>query len=243
LKSGKIVGMEALIRWKHPELGMVPPSRFVGVAEDTGLIVPIGAWVMRTACAQNKAWQEAGLGKLRVAVNLSARQFSAADLLPGIEAALRDTGLAPDCLELELTESLFMSDITPAVELLHRMKSFGVKLSIDDFGTGYSSLSYLSRFPIDVLKIDRSFVADITHDANDAAIVASIIALAHNLRLSVIAEGVESAEQLDYLRHQGCDEMQGYYFSRPLPAHEFEQLLRQRHALAAQEDEPQAAVA
>jgi diguanylate cyclase (GGDEF)-like protein/PAS domain S-box-containing protein len=243
LKTGKIVGMEALIRWKHPELGMVPPSRFVGVAEDTGLIVPIGAWVMRTACAQNKAWQEAGLGKLRVAVNLSARQFSATDLLPGIEAALRDTGLAPDCLELELTESLFMSDITPAVELLHRMKSFGVKLSIDDFGTGYSSLSYLSRFPIDVLKIDRSFVADITHDANDAAIVASIIALAHNLRLSVIAEGVESAEQLDYLRHQGCDEMQGYYFSRPLPAQEFEQLLRQRHALAAQEDEPQAAIA
>jgi predicted signal transduction protein with EAL and GGDEF domain len=168
---------------------MVPPSRFVGVAEDTGLIVPIGAWVMRTACAQNKAWQEAGLGRLRVAVNLSARQFSATDLLPGIEAALRDTGLAPDCLELELTESLFMSDITPAVELLHRMKSFGVKLSIDDFGTGYSSLSYLSRFPIDVLKIDRSFVADITHDANDAAIVASIITLAHNLRLSVIAEG------------------------------------------------------
>jgi diguanylate cyclase (GGDEF)-like protein/PAS domain S-box-containing protein len=243
LKTGQIVGMEALIRWKHPELGMVPPSRFVGVAEDTGLIVPIGAWVMRTACAQNKAWQDAGLGKLRVAVNLSARQFSAADLLPGIEAALNDTGLDPSCLELELTESLFMSDITPAVELLHRMKSFGVKLSIDDFGTGYSSLSYLSRFPIDVLKIDRSFVADITHDANDAAIVDSIIALAHNLRLSVIAEGVETADQLDYLRHQGCDEMQGYYFSRPLPAHEFEQLLRQRRTLAAQEDEPQAAVA
>jgi diguanylate cyclase (GGDEF)-like protein/PAS domain S-box-containing protein len=226
LQSGRIVGMEALIRWRHPELGMVPPSRFVGVAEDTGLIVPIGAWVMRTACAQNKAWQDAGLGRLRVAVNLSARQFGAADLLPGIEAALRDTGLAPDCLELELTESLFMGDITPAVELLHRMKALGVNLSIDDFGTGYSSFSYLSRFPIDVLKIDRSFVADITHDANDAAIVDSIIALAHNLRLSVIAEGVETAEQLAYLREQGCDEMQGYYFSRPLPAAEFEQLLR-----------------
>jgi EAL domain-containing protein (putative c-di-GMP-specific phosphodiesterase class I) len=146
---------------------------------------------------------------------------------------LLDTGLDPSCLELELTESLFMSDVTPAVELLHRMKSLGVKLSIDDFGTGYSSFSYLSRFPIDVLKIDRSFVNDITHDANDAAIVASIIALAHNLRLSVIAEGVETAEQLDYLRHQGCDEMQGYYFSRPLPAQEFEQLLRQRRGLAA----------
>jgi diguanylate cyclase (GGDEF)-like protein/PAS domain S-box-containing protein len=243
LQTGRIVGMEALIRWKHPELGMVPPSRFIGIAEDTGLIVPIGAWVMRTACAQNKAWQDAGLGKLRVAVNLSARQFSAADLVPGIEAVLQDTGLDPSCLELELTESLFMSDVTPAVELLHRMKSLGINLSIDDFGTGYSSFSYLSRFPIDVLKIDRSFVNDITHDANDAAIVASIIALAHNLRLSVIAEGVETAEQLDYLRHQGCDEMQGYYFSKPLPTQEFEQLLRQRRGLMAPEDEPQTAVA
>jgi diguanylate cyclase (GGDEF)-like protein/PAS domain S-box-containing protein len=243
LKTGQIVGMEALIRWKHPELGMVPPNRFIGVAEDTGLIVPIGAWVMRTACAQNKAWQDAGLGHLRVAVNLSARQFSATELLPGIEQVLLDTGLEPSCLELELTESLFMSDVTPAVDLLHRMKALGVKLSIDDFGTGYSSFSYLSRFPIDVLKIDRSFVNDITIDANDAAIVASIIALAHNLRLSVIAEGVETAEQLDYLRHQGCDEMQGYYFSRPLPAQEFEQLLRQRRGLAAFEDEPQVAVA
>jgi diguanylate cyclase (GGDEF)-like protein/PAS domain S-box-containing protein len=230
LQSGRIVGMEALIRWQHPELGMVPPSRFVGVAEDTGLIVPIGAWVMRTACAQNKAWQDAGLGRLRVAVNLSARQFGAADLVAGIEAALRDTGLTADCLELELTESLFMGDITPAVELLHRMKALGVNLSIDDFGTGYSSFSYLSRFPIDVLKIDRSFVADITHDANDAAIVDSIIALAHNLRLSVIAEGVETAEQLDYLRRQGCDEMQGYYFSRPLAADAFERLLRDHAA-------------
>jgi diguanylate cyclase (GGDEF)-like protein/PAS domain S-box-containing protein len=243
LQTGQIVGMEALIRWKHPELGMVPPNRFIGVAEDTGLIVPIGAWVMRTACAQNKAWQDAGLGRLRVAVNLSARQFSAAELLPGIEQVLLDTGLDPSCLELELTESLFMSDVTPAVELLHRMKSLGIQLSIDDFGTGYSSFSYLSRFPIDVLKIDRSFVNDITIDANDAAIVASIIALAHNLRLSVIAEGVETAEQLDYLRHQGCDEMQGYYFSRPLPAHEFEQLLRQRRSLAGMDDEPLVAVA
>jgi len=235
LKSGQIVGMEALIRWNHPELGMVPPVRFVGVAEETGLIVPIGAWVMRTACAQNKAWQAAGLPRLRVAVNLSARQFGAPDLLHSLESALSDTGLDPACLEIELTESLFMSDVTPAVELLHRMKALGVNLSIDDFGTGYSSFSYLSRFPIDVLKIDRSFVADITHDANDAAIVTSIIALAHNLKLAVIAEGVETREQLDYLRSRGCDEMQGYYFSKPLPAHEFEQLLRQRRALPAME--------
>jgi EAL domain-containing protein (putative c-di-GMP-specific phosphodiesterase class I) len=144
---------------------------------------------------------------------------------------LKDTALAPDCLEIELTESLFMSEVTPAVDLLHRMKALGVTLSIDDFGTGYSSLSYLSRFPIDVLKIDRSFVADILDDVNDAAIVTSIIALAHNLKLSVIAEGVETVEQLDYLRSQGCDEMQGYYFSRPLPAPEFEQLLRERRSL------------
>ena len=233
LKTGQIVGMEALIRWQHPELGVVPPNRFIGIAEETGLIVQIGAWVLRTACAQNKAWQDAGLGRLRVAVNLSARQFGAADLIAGLESVLIDTALDPDCLEIELTESLFMSDVTPAVELLHRMKSLGVNLSIDDFGTGFSSLSYLSRFPIDVLKIDRSFVADITIDANDAAIVTSIIALAHNLKLAVIAEGVETLEQLDYLRSHGCDEMQGYYFSRPLAPQDFEQLLRQRRCLPA----------
>ncbi|MDP3672777.1 MAG: EAL domain-containing protein [Telluria sp.] len=231
LASGRIVGMEALIRWQHPELGMVAPDRFIGVAEETGLIVPIGAWVMHTACAQTKAWQEAGLGQLRIAVNLSARQFGSPNLLAEIETALADAALAPEHLEIELTESLFMSDIALAVDLLHAMKGLGIKLSIDDFGTGYSSLSYLSRFPIDVLKIDRSFVASITRDANDAAIVASIIALAHNLKLAVIAEGVETGAQLDYLRSHGCDQMQGYFFSRPLPAHEFEQLLRQRKCL------------
>jgi len=235
MKTGKICGMEALIRWQHPELGMVPPGRFVSIAEETGLIVPIGAWVMRTACAQNKAWQDAGFDKLRVAVNLSARQFSAPDLIEGLERVLADTGLEPKYLEIELTESLFMSDVTPAVELLHRMKALGVNLSIDDFGTGYSSLSYLSRFPIDVLKIDRSFVADITRDANDEAIVTSIIALAHNLKLAVIAEGVETGEQLDYLRRHGCDEMQGYYFSRPLPAADFEQLLVEGRGLQPDE--------
>ncbi|MDB5749151.1 MAG: diguanylate cyclase [Massilia sp.] len=235
IKSGKIVGMEALLRWQHPELGMVPPGRFISIAEETGLIVPIGAWVMRTACAQNKAWQDAGFDKLRVAVNLSARQFGAPDLLEGLEAVLLDTGMEPKYLEIELTESLFMSDITPAVDLLHRMKALGVNLSIDDFGTGYSSLSYLSRFPIDVLKIDRSFVADITRDANDEAIVTSIIALAHNLKLAVIAEGVETAEQLDYLRRHGCDEMQGYYFSPPLAGAEFEQLLREGRGLTLEE--------
>jgi diguanylate cyclase (GGDEF)-like protein/PAS domain S-box-containing protein len=235
IKTGKICGMEALIRWQHPELGMVPPGRFISIAEETGMIVQIGAWVLRTACAQNKAWQDASFDKLRVAVNLSARQFGAADLIENLASVLADTGLEPKYLEIELTESLFMSDITPAVDLLHRMKALGVNLSIDDFGTGYSSLSYLSRFPIDVLKIDRSFVADITRDANDEAIVTSIIALAHNLKLAVIAEGVETGEQLDYLRRHGCDEMQGYYFSKPLPAHEFEQLLVEGRGLAPEE--------
>ena len=232
LKTGQVCGMEALLRWQHPELGMVPPNRFIGVAEETGLIVPIGLWVMRTACEQAKAWQQAGYVGLRVGVNLSARQFSSPHLIEDIRTVLQETGLAPECLEIELTESLFMSDINQAVDLLHQMKQqLGVNLSIDDFGTGYSSLSYLSRFPIDVLKIDRSFVNDIAHDGGDAAIVTSIIALAHNLKLGVIAEGVETAEQLDYLRAHGCDEMQGYFFSRPLPAAEFFDVLKQRKSL------------
>jgi EAL domain-containing protein (putative c-di-GMP-specific phosphodiesterase class I) len=236
LHSGTVVGMEALLRWQHPELGMVAPNRFIGVAEETGLIVPIGAWVLRTACRQAKAWHDEGFTKLRVAVNLSARQFASPDLISEIETVLADTSLPADSLEIELTESLFMSDVAQAVELMHKMKGLGINLSIDDFGTGYSSLSYLSRFPIDVLKIDRSFVNDISDDVNDAAIVASIIALAHNLKLAVIAEGVETPEQLRYLRHHGCDEMQGYYFSKPLAAHDFETLLRQHKQLPLPEN-------
>jgi diguanylate cyclase (GGDEF)-like protein/PAS domain S-box-containing protein len=235
LASGEIVGMEALLRWKHPEMGMVAPIRFIGVAEETGLIVQIGAWVMRTACLQTRAWQDAGLGQLRVAVNLSARQFGAASLVGEISQVLAETRLPAASLEIELTESLFMSDVTLAVELLHSLKALGVNLSIDDFGTGYSSLSYLSRFPIDVLKIDRSFVAEITRGSNGAPIVASIIALAHNLKLDVIAEGVETEEQLDYLRSNGCDQIQGFYFSRPLAADDFEQLLRQQKRLPLRE--------
>ncbi len=230
LRSGRIVGMEALIRWQHPEMGMVAPNRFIGVAEETGLIVPIGAWVLRTACHQAKAWHDAGMGPLRVAVNLSARQFSAASLLGDLRSVLAETALPPACLEIELTESLFMSDVGEAVELLHAMKALGVKLAIDDFGTGYSSLSYLSRFPIDVLKIDRSFVAAIARDSNDGAIVNSIITLAHNLKLAVIAEGVETLDQLDYLRRHECDQMQGFYFSKPLPAEQFAALVASAHA-------------
>ncbi|WP_395407202.1 putative bifunctional diguanylate cyclase/phosphodiesterase [Pseudoduganella sp. UC29_106] len=227
LDSGRIVGMEALLRWQHPELGMVPPARFIGLAEETGLIVPIGAWVLRTACAQAKTWHEAGYEGLRVGVNLSARQFGQQNLVASIATALAETGLPASALEIELTESLFMNDVTQAVNLLHELKALGVALAIDDFGTGYSSFSYLRNFPIDVLKIDRSFVSDIATDADDAAIVVSIIALAHNLQLRVIAEGVESEEQLEFLRRHGCDEMQGYYFSRPVAPPEFEQLLHE----------------
>jgi diguanylate cyclase (GGDEF)-like protein/PAS domain S-box-containing protein len=224
LGSGRIVGMEALIRWRHPELGMVAPGRFIGLAEETGLIVPIGAWVLNTACAQAKAWQDAGHGALRIAVNLSPRQFGEPNLVSAIADVLARTGLPPSCLDIELTEGLFMHDVALAVELLHKLKGLGLALSIDDFGTGYSSFSYLRKFPIDVLKIDRSFVSDIGQDG-EAAIVVSIIALAHNLKLRVIAEGVETEAQLDYLRANGCDEIQGYYFSQPLPAAEFERLL------------------
>ncbi|NYE60927.1 diguanylate cyclase (GGDEF)-like protein/PAS domain S-box-containing protein [Duganella sp. 1224] len=229
LASGRVVGMEALLRWRHPELGMVAPQRFIGLAEETGLIVEIGAWVLRAACAQARAWLDAGHGPLRVAVNLSPRQFGAPQLVADIGAVLGDTGLPPACLDIELTEGLFMHDVTQAVELLHKLKGLGVALSIDDFGTGYSSFSYLRHFPIDVLKIDRSFVSDIG-DGDEAAIVVSIIALAHNLKLRVIAEGVETAAQLAYLRRHGCDEIQGYYFSPALPAAEFEQLLARHRA-------------
>jgi len=231
IATGRVIGMEVLIRWQHPVLGMVPPGRFIELAEETGLIVPIGAWVLRSACHQCVAWQRAGLGPLRVAVNLSPFQFYREDLTQTVKDALAESGLAPQLLELELTESMMMNDIEHAVCILRDLKSIGVHLSIDDFGTGYSSLSYLKRFPIDLLKIDQSFVRDISIDPDDEAIVLSIISLAHSLRLKVIAEGVETEAQLAYLKRHGCDYMQGYHFSRPLPAPEFEQLLRQRRSL------------
>ncbi len=232
LRSGRVIGMEALIRWQHPQLGLVSPLRFISLAEETGLIVPIGAWVIRAACQQNKAWQDAGLPALRVSVNLSARQFYENDLAQSIAAVLKETGLAPHYLGIELTESLVMADVEEAIEILRRLRAIGVQMSIDDFGTGYSSLSYLKRFPVDLLKIDQSFVRDITLDADDAAIVLSVISLAHNLKMGVIAEGVETAEQLDFLRCNGCNEIQGYHFSRPLPADEFRQLLEQGKCLS-----------
>ena len=231
LVTGQIVGVEALIRWQHPQLGMVSPVRFIAVAEETGLIGPIGDWVIRTAVAQNVAWQCAGYGQLRLSVNLSAYQFGQPELVESIAAVLQEHAMESHQLEIELTESMVMKDVESAIGVLRNLKALGVKLSIDDFGTGYSSLSYLKRFPIDELKIDQSFVQDIAVNSDDAAIVLAIISLAHSLRLRVIAEGVETASQLDFLRHHGCDEIQGYHFSRPLPAAELGQLLLQEKRL------------
>ncbi|HJV53971.1 MAG TPA: EAL domain-containing protein, partial [Noviherbaspirillum sp.] len=237
LRSGRVIGMEALLRWRHPRLGMVAPAHFVGLAEESGLIVPIGEWVLRAACAQNREWQRAGLGGLRVGVNLSARQFRQKDLGQAIARILEETGLAPQYLDIELTESLVMADVEHAVAVLSALKALGVRVLVDDFGTGYSSLAYLKRFPIDVLKIDRSFVEDIVSDPDDAAIVRSVISLAHSLRLEVIAEGVETDAQLTFLQRHGCDQMQGYLFSRPLPPAQFRELLMQGRSLPALEEE------
>ena len=195
--------------------------------EDSGLIVPVGEWVLRTACAQGKAWEDAGFAPVRISVNLSGRQFNQDDLAGSLARILDETGLDPNYLELELTESLLMEDIAVSSAMLDELRVLmGLRLSVDDFGTGYSSLSYLKRFPLDTLKIDRSFVRDIATDRDDAAIVASIISLAHNLQLEVIAEGVETEEQLAYLREKGCDIVQGFYFSEPLPAQDLWSLLK-----------------
>jgi diguanylate cyclase (GGDEF)-like protein/PAS domain S-box-containing protein len=231
LASGRVIGMEALVRWHHPQFGMVRPDRFIALAEETGLIVPIGAWVLGTACKQNKAWQRAGLGQLRIAVNLSARQFADTDLMGLVAGVLEENQLDPPSLEIELTESLVMANVDLGIHTMHELKALGVKLSIDDFGTGYSSLAYLKRFPVDTLKIDQSFVRDIAASHDDAAMVGAIISLAHDLRMQVIAEGVETEEQLDYLRLRGCDEIQGYYFSRALPNTEAERILREGRGL------------
>ena len=208
-----------------PERGQVAPGEFIGIAEETGLIVEMGAWVIRTACAQMKSWQNMGFTDLRISVNLSARQFSDRRLVASIAAMLLATGLEPKYLQLELTESLVMTDVESGIGILSELKALGVSVAVDDFGTGYSSLAYLKRLPIDTLKIDRSFVNDITLGADDAVIVTSIISLAHSLRLFVVAEGVETHEQLAFLQSNGCDEIQGYLFSRPISAPEFTTLL------------------
>lgn len=215
---GQITGVEALVRWQHPTRGMVPPGEFIPLAEETGMIVPIGEWVLRTACRQNQAWQNAGYRPMRVAVNLSAYQFKQSNIVQKVDEILKETGLKPEYLELEITESIAIQDADHVIETLYELKRLGIQISIDDFGTGYSSLSYLRDFPINRLKIDKSFVNDISAGDGDAVIAASIIAMARSLNLEVIAEGVETEKQFEFLRSKGCDEMQGYYFSKPLQA-------------------------
>jgi EAL domain-containing protein (putative c-di-GMP-specific phosphodiesterase class I) len=220
IASGKLTGMEALLRWQHPTQGLIGPLKFIGLAEDTGLIVPIGEWVLRSACTQLKAWQDEGYTIHRVAINLSSIQFRQKTLVERIAGILDETGLAAHLVELEITESLLMGNTDEVVKTLHRLSDMGLEISIDDFGTGYSSLSYLKRFPIDTLKIDRSFVTDLATDPDVATIAMAIIALARSLKMKVIAEGVEDPAQLDFLTRHGCDEYQGYYFSKPVTAAE-----------------------
>jgi diguanylate cyclase (GGDEF)-like protein/PAS domain S-box-containing protein len=232
IDGAHIIGAEALVRWAHPERGLIPPAEFIPLAEATGLVVPLGEWVLETACAQAAKWQREGIPPMRIAVNVSAREFTQA--LPGrVAETLKRYQLDPSWLELEITESTVMQNIEKVIAIMDRITALGVVLSLDDFGTGYSSLSYLKRFPIDTLKIDRSFTTGIPADSNDCAIASTIISIGQQLKHRVIAEGVETAAQLTFLRDSGCDEVQGYLFSKPLPADEFEQMLRDTWSRAA----------
>ena len=232
MRTGQITGFEALLRWRHHDLGLLPARDFIPLAEETGLIVPIGEWILHAACAQSEAWRDAGGANGRMSVNLSARQFRHGDLTATVAWALREACLGPDCLALEITESSAMHDADHILATLHEVKRMGVQLAIDDFGTGYSSLSYLRRFPLDILKIDQSFVRNITASPDGVAITRAIIDMAHSLQLKAIAEGVETVEQQELLQSLGCDEQQGYLFSRPLPADEATRLLAERIAPA-----------
>ncbi|HWU97311.1 MAG TPA: EAL domain-containing protein [Oxalicibacterium sp.] len=225
LSSGAIIGVEALIRWNSPHTGMVSPAAFIPLAEETGLIIPIGEWVLQTACRQNRAWQQAGYPPVAISVNLSPRQLARGDIVQQVERILTETGLDAKYLELEITESVMATEVEKSFAMLTELRAMGVKISLDDFGTGYSSLSYLKRFPVDTLKIDQSFVRDIATDANSAAIVRAIISLGHNLNLNVLAEGIETDEQSTFLRQNGCNEGQGYLISRPVPEADFLKLL------------------
>jgi PAS domain S-box-containing protein len=238
LATGQIIGFEALLRWQHPELGLIPPGRFIGLAEETGMVLAIGDRVLRLACEQSVAWQREGLRAVPVSVNLSARQFSER-VIGTVATTLAETRLEPHLLELELTESASMEDPQKTVDILCQLKDMGVRLAIDDFGTGYSNLNYLKRFPVDRLKLDQSFVRDLTSDPDDLAISRAVIAMGHGLRLDVIAEGVETEGQLAQLAQNGCDEVQGYLFGRPAPAHECGRMLREDRALALDKLQPQ----
>ena len=221
----QITGVECLLRWRHPEHGLILPADFIPLAEETGLIIPIGEWVLRTACRQARYWMQLGFPMLRVAVNLSPRQFSQKDFTERVARVLNETKLDARALGFEITEGIIMKNVESAIKTLQALKLMGVHLSIDDFGTGYSSLSYLKSFPIDQLKIDQSFVRDITTDLNDAAISQAIIAMAHSMKLLVTAEGVETKAQAEFLELNGCDEMQGYYFCRPVSQDELTEML------------------
>jgi diguanylate cyclase (GGDEF)-like protein len=235
LDGGRVISVEALLRWENQELGSVLPDTFIPIAEDSGLIIPVGEWVLRTACTQLKAWQDTGVPVHRVAVNISVRQFMHPGFLELVQQVLQETGLEAESLELEITESLLMHDVEGAIQLLRDLKALGVQLAIDDFGTGYSSLSYLKDYPIDRLKIDRAFVQDITTNSQDAAITKAVISMVHNMNLRVIAEGVETQSQLIYLMEKDCHECQGFYLSKPVPAHEICQFIEQ-HNVTKQKD-------
>jgi EAL domain-containing protein (putative c-di-GMP-specific phosphodiesterase class I) len=230
LSTGQLVGMEALLRWQHPESGLLSPSQFVAVAEEMNLIISIGEWVLRTACHQTQAWQAAGLLPIRISINVSSRQFKPVYWLQTIKNVLQESQLAPNYLELELTESVLMEEHNDnnnsIVAVLTELRTMGVQIAIDDFGTGYSSLSYLKRLPVNTLKIDRSFIQDINSNRDDAAIITAIIALAHSLHLSVVAEGVENKEQLTFLQSRQCEIVQGYLLSKPLSQEEMTKLLQ-----------------
>ena len=225
VRSKRIVGFEALVRWQHPKRGLVPPADFIPLAEETGLIVPLGEWVLKRACSQNKAWQAAGHAPVAMAVNLSNRQFIQKDLVENVMMILGETGMDPQYLDLEITESAVMENPEKAIPILEGWKKKGVSIAIDDFGKGYSSLAYLKKLPLDSLKIDRTFVKNLIANPEDAAITTAIIAMAHSLKLTVVAEGVETEEQLAFLQELGCDEAQGYLFSRPLPAEEVQHFI------------------
>jgi EAL domain-containing protein (putative c-di-GMP-specific phosphodiesterase class I) len=225
LRTGQMIGAEALIRWRHPERGVVAPQSFIPIAEETGLIVPIGQWVLREACRQAREWQAAGLRPVPVAVNISALEFRSKAFFDGVRGTLEETGLDPRFLELELTESVLMESVASTAEMLWELKAMGLRLAVDDFGTGYSSLSYLMHFPIDALKVDQSFVHEITAEGDTSPIITAVIAMGRSLKQRVIAEGVETGQQLAFLRAQHCEEGQGFHFSRPLPADRFAALL------------------
>lgn len=229
LRTGKIVGAEALLRWQHPEQGLVSPGKFIPLAEENGLIVPIGEWILMAACRQTKIWKTISLPNLRISVNLSARHFGQQNLSQRLVHILEETGLEPKYLELELTESIFIENPEATIRMLNEIQTLGAKIAIDDFGTGYSSLSYLKQFPVDTIKIDKGFIDSIITNSKTAAIAAAIIQMAHELNMKTIAEGVETEAEFAFLRQRQCDEFQGYFFSRPLPATEFEQLLNREN--------------